>query len=327
MANNVTLTLHCRDSLVTLLDSTTYVGTVSGNSSREAATPLQIVIAGNGAEPRGVIFDVTLDGGGLHMTDQMMVMVGSAALFDDFESNVNYWSHYGSPDLWHLQSHDYYSASHAYYCGNDSGQQYPRNANSYLRSPAFPFAGTGTLIFHTRYETADIADVCNVQLQTGTSTYQTVAHYSGSSQGWQEENISLNGLPPYDSAQLRFWFYSDASGEAEGWYLDDVILVEGEERVSDKTDAPPPERFDLVQNYHNPFNDQTTIQYSIPHQSHVSISLFNLEGRHVATLVDETKYAGVYHLSWRPMGLASGLYFIRLDASDVHLTSKMAYLK
>jgi hypothetical protein len=326
-ATNVTVRLRSLDSLFTLLDSTVYLGTISGNSTRESAAPIRVSVSPNGSEPRNVPIDVTILSGSVQSTEQTVVMIGRAALFDDFETSTAYWSVYGTPSIWHVQNRESYSPTHAFYCGSETTHLYSDGADTYLRSPAFTFSGTGALIFRTRYTMADAADVCHVQLQTGPSTYQMLTQFSGTSDGWEERRISLSGLPAYDGAQLRFWFSSDAQGQAEGWYIDDVVVLEEDLPVSDTPTALQPERFELAQNFPNPFNDQTTIQYSVPRASRVKLTLYDLEGRKVATLVDEVKPAGMYHLSWRPIGLASGVYFVRLDAPDVHLTGKIAYLK
>ncbi len=104
------------------------------------------------------------------------------------------------------------------------------------------------------------------------------------------------------------------------------------------TDAPGeshdllPASFVLEQNYPNPFNPQTTIEYTVSRRARVTIDVFNVLGRHVRRLVDETRGSGTYSTIWngcddagQPM--ASGVYLYRLQAGDVTLLKKMLLLK
>ncbi|MCK5572630.1 MAG: T9SS type A sorting domain-containing protein, partial [Bacteroidetes bacterium] len=70
-------------------------------------------------------------------------------------------------------------------------------------------------------------------------------------------------------------------------------------------------------NYPNPFNPVTTIPFTIPHRSHVTVRVFSLLGEHIATLVDDEIVAGEHTVTWMPEGLASGSYFYRLQARSV----------
>jgi photosystem II stability/assembly factor-like uncharacterized protein len=88
-----------------------------------------------------------------------------------------------------------------------------------------------------------------------------------------------------------------------------------------------PSRTSIYQNYPNPFNPSTTIRYELPRSSRVSIKVYNTLGQEVATLVNETKPAGVYTVEFDAAGLASGMYFYRLQAGDFVQTKKLVVLK
>jgi len=83
----------------------------------------------------------------------------------------------------------------------------------------------------------------------------------------------------------------------------------------------------LSQNYPNPFNAQTTIQYSLPEQSNVTIDIFDLLGRKIETLAEGIKPAGNQQAIWDASGQASGIYFYRIKAEDKAETKKMVLLK
>jgi hypothetical protein len=75
-----------------------------------------------------------------------------------------------------------------------------------------------------------------------------------------------------------------------------------------------PARFDVPQNYPNPFNPGTTIRYDLPALSEVSLQVFDILGREVATLVDGNQLTGTYGARFDGSGLASGVYIYRLRA-------------
>ena len=90
---------------------------------------------------------------------------------------------------------------------------------------------------------------------------------------------------------------------------------------------PLPKEISLAQNYPNPFNPVTTIRYELPHQSHVSLNVFNYLGQEVATLVDEQESAGYKSVKFDASGLPSGVYLYRLEAGDFSVAKRMTLVK
>ena len=85
--------------------------------------------------------------------------------------------------------------------------------------------------------------------------------------------------------------------------------------------------FSLSQNYPNPFNPVTTIHFMIPKSELVTIKVYDTLGKAVATLVNETKNAGEYNVSFNTSHLASGVYFYRITAGEFIDTKKMVLVK
>lgn len=85
--------------------------------------------------------------------------------------------------------------------------------------------------------------------------------------------------------------------------------------------------FALSQNYPNPFNPTTTINYSVENAGHVTISVYNLMGQKVAELVNESKAAGSYNVTWNAANAASGMYYYRLESGGQTMTRKMTLIK
>jgi hypothetical protein len=101
--------------------------------------------------------------------------------------------------------------------------------------------------------------------------------------------------------------------------LMDVTSVENAKSI--------PLEFELIQNYPNPFNPITTIQYSIPEQSNVTLKVFDVLGNEVVALVNEEKDRGVYTVNFDAANLSSGIYFYKLQAGHSIQTKKMLLLK
>jgi len=83
----------------------------------------------------------------------------------------------------------------------------------------------------------------------------------------------------------------------------------------------------LNQNYPNPFNPTTTISFTIPTTSNVSLKVFNILGKEVATIINETKIAGNYSVKFNAGGLSSGIYFYQLTTENFTATKKFTLLK
>ena len=88
-----------------------------------------------------------------------------------------------------------------------------------------------------------------------------------------------------------------------------------------------PKEFELSQNYPNPFNPRTTIGYKLPKDIFVSIKVYDVTGREVASLVNENKKAGTYTATFNADKLSSGVYFYVLKADDYFQAKKLIFLK
>ncbi len=88
-----------------------------------------------------------------------------------------------------------------------------------------------------------------------------------------------------------------------------------------------PKEIVLHQNFPNPFNPMTTISYGVPSNGHVTLEVFDILGREVATLVDRTQEAGTYAIEFDANEHPAGVYFYRLKLSEYIETRKMALVK
>ena len=104
-----------------------------------------------------------------------------------------------------------------------------------------------------------------------------------------------------------------------GWLWDNYTAVEDEPRSV--------ARYNLQQNYPNPFNPTTTIEYSLQKTQHVALTVYNILGEEVASLVNDTQPAGEYRLQFDGTDLNGGVYLYKLDAGSFSETRRMVLLK
>ncbi len=88
-----------------------------------------------------------------------------------------------------------------------------------------------------------------------------------------------------------------------------------------------PEKFDLLPNYPNPFNPQTTIRFAVPQKSFVNITIFDINGKLVQNLFSGTKNPGNYAITWNAAGFSSGMYFIKMDTDAYSSVRKCILVK
>jgi hypothetical protein len=104
--------------------------------------------------------------------------------------------------------------------------------------------------------------------------------------------------------------------------------------IVDTSTLPIPTKTTLSQNYPNPFNPTTAISYQLSAVGHTTLKVYDVLGREVATLVNEVKQPGVYSVHWnarlpggQATGIASGVYFYRLQAGSFTETRKLVVLR
>ena len=159
----------------------------------------------------------------------------------------------------------------------------------------------------------------DVERRSGEGSWSKVASVSGNGTTTSQKNYSvtdknlLTGKYDYRLKQMDYngnFTYYDLSGEVS------IGL---------------PTKFEMSQNYPNPFNPATKINYDLPVDGKVSISLYDISGREVAKLVNEVKTAGYYTVQFNASNLSSGTYFYRISAEGkgqkFNDTKKMVLIK
>ncbi len=134
----------------------------------------------------------------------------------------------------------------------------------------------------------------------------------------------------FDGVNTRVLVYSLEGNTFSGDFLNvngDIVSVElGSADGATVNAKIIPANFELAQNYPNPFNPSTTIGFSVPVQSDVTLTVYNVTGQKVAEF-SGSYGAGVHTIEWDASMMASGIYFYRLNAGDFAATNKMVLLK
>ena len=99
----------------------------------------------------------------------------------------------------------------------------------------------------------------------------------------------------------------------------------GNGKVQNITELPT--EFSIDQNYPNPFNPVTTINYSIPNTQYTVLKIYDIAGKEVMTLVNETKPAGRYQVKFDGSNLGSGVYFYKITAGNFSAVKRMILIK
>jgi hypothetical protein len=104
------------------------------------------------------------------------------------------------------------------------------------------------------------------------------------------------------------------------------------EQLDAKIETILPERFNLHQNYPNPFNPVTTLRYDLPNNSLLTIIIYDMLGREVKTLINQTQDAGYRSVIWDATNdydkpVSAGIYLYQIQAGEYISTKKMVLLK
>jgi CubicO group peptidase (beta-lactamase class C family) len=109
----------------------------------------------------------------------------------------------------------------------------------------------------------------------------------------------------------------------------DALYRFGDTLQTDVADdlAKLPEQFYLSDNYPNPFNPSTTIEYQLPYRAFVILKVYDVLGREVTTLINETEEPGYKSVKWDANGVSSGVYYYRLQTGDPSTSSGQRYIE
>ncbi len=280
----------------------------------------------------------------------------------DFEQDTQNWDsvqiNQGFVNQWHRSSAQNATAGGAYSMkfGGAGNVQYSGSAYGALLSPEMNLGYNSKLKFKHRMDAENHAsypayawDGGNVQMSlnggawfliqpVGSYPHQIYNNpaspfatgtpvYSGSF-GWTEAEFDLSTYS--GPVKFRFVFGSDGYVGGEGWYVDDIRLESEPSATDDQISIPIVLVMD--QNFPNPFNPKTNINFSLPQAQAAQISIYNLKGQLVKKLLDANLPAGKNMITWdgtddNGKTVSSGIYSYRLQSGGKNITRKMMLMK
>lgn len=161
--------------------------------------------------------------------------------------------------------------------------------------------------------------------QVNTMLANYIARWNGSS--WSTLGSGLNYYVNAVAARGSEVYVGGEFQEAGGkpsWYF--ALWHSGTTAVAENV-SELPRKYALSQNFPNPFNPSTTIRYALPQAGDVTLKVYDLSGREIATLVSEKQTAGEHVIRWNPVGLASGVYFYRVQAGTFTASRKLVLIR
>lgn len=177
-----------------------------------------------------------------------------------------------------------------------------------------------------RYSSIKIDSNNKVHISYMNYTNSDLLYITNQSGGWIKDTVeSLDDVGRFSSIAL------DAGNNVHICYYDATksYLKYANSTLSTiiKNEIDFPYQFVLKQNYPNPFNPVTTITFSLPERSFVSLKVFDALGREVSNLISGQLPAGTYSRQWNASGLASGIYFYCLQVGNFIETKKLVLLR
>jgi hypothetical protein len=147
------------------------------------------------------------------------------------------------------------------------------------------------------------------------------SHTPGSDQGYlRPSKVSVGDLDRDGSPDIVIASASFARDKP-------VVMVVEQTTTGVGTSETLPKEFAVLQNYPNPFNPLTSFEVRVPKESYVSLSIFDVLGREVASLIQGTRSPGTYRVQWDASGFPSGVYLYRLEHPEGVQTNKMVLLR
>lgn len=285
------------------------------------------------------------------LLNQFTVAPRETLLSEGFEGAAAGWTHGGSVDDWQfaapagLTEDPVAAYAGTRVAGTDlsglgaTAGRYENFCESWLQSPPVDCSeATGVRLSFARdlaieRSNGGLWDYARV-LVNGTTVWESPSAANLNDPGWTLQTFDISALADgHPSVQVRFTMHSDQSVVFGGWNLD-AITISG--LVPQPSVAVPdvaaPRAAHLYANVPNPGRGGTTFRFGLPERTHVTLAVYDVRGRLVRALVEESRGPGLHEVAWdgRAAGgapTAVGVYFYRLVSGTTQQTRRMILLK
>ncbi len=183
------------------------------------------------------------------------------------------------------------------------------------------------------------SSIITISLINNTADSLNITSFYNKDSSYSVEKMFPFNIPPFGAVPINIKFEPFENGyfkdflhirsDTETSRIAQVMVMGGrtDSTISSFQDRNPQLTYRLEQNYPNPFNPSTVIQYQISKREFVTLRVYDILGREVATLVNAEKPAGNYNVEFKAQNLTSGVYIYRLQAGDFSSIKKLILLK
>jgi hypothetical protein len=144
-------------------------------------------------------------------------------------------------------------------------------------------------------------------------------------ENFPDEQVYLLDEQRKELYDLRSYQHFDVATNSEEYRYS--VLIGGKTFIDTLNAVLVPTTYSVAQNYPNPFNPTTTIEFTLPQQSYVKMTIYDIMGREIATLVNGLKNTGRYSVIWNATRYASGVYFCKVTMGDYSSIKKLLFIK
>lgn len=342
-SNNVIVSISTSYPNITAINSANNYGSINQRQIKYNSTPFLFRLTNSAAYMDEIKLIVSTKQENVETSlDTISVIVGKANILfnDNGENGISNWTRSGNQTQWDTTFVGYWSEGHSF-ADSRYGNSKNSTNNYFTLNDTINLIGSVNprLEFMAKWATETGFDYSRIQVSTNfgstwinlagrfTSTIGGQPSYHGI-QSWIYERISLN---PYigQRIRLRFNYFTDNGIPGDGFYFDNFRVVNytnGPVGIT-QTGNEIPGRFALYQNYPNPFNPVSKIRFDIPKSSFVKISVYDVIGREVKVLVNQSLNAGSYDTEFNASNIPSGVYFYKIVTEGFTDTKKMALIK
>lgn len=224
-----------------------------------------------------------------------------------------------SNSLIHLKYVNFYNAATGYALGRN--QTFFKTVNGGNNWNSYSIVNNVNYYFYSAYFN-DINTGWAVSYATDSGRGLVFKTINGGT-NWYQQYVGTN-------QEIRAIYFIDMN---TGWLIgyNGIIFKTtnggGEPIGIQQTGSEIPSSISMSQNFPNPFNPETSLEFEISNSTNVKISIFDLTGRELTTLVNNTINPGKYRTNWNAAGYPSGVYLCRIESSEFTQTKKMILIK
>ncbi len=230
IATGTAALLSTSDPYLTITGNSASYGDIGASDSAASSPAYYVTIGAPPVTPYFVWVRLNISSlsGGYAKTDSFRVAIGSAGFFDNVE-DTDVTVKYSVESQWHVTGQSSYSPGHSWWCGDSASGLYGNLINASLATPEIIIGSNSAFSFWHKYDTELYYDYGYVEYSTNSGTsWNNLATFNGSSAIWKKQIYDLSFLPLGAVVKIRFRFYSDVSVTGQGWFIDDISLIDNQ---------------------------------------------------------------------------------------------------